>query len=350
LADGEIEKIDRREILSQQFDAAEEEAVHGPSDEFPQSREPDEKPRAPDGKFVSRETNETKPKAAKQENIINAQENVADTPKEPAVWERAPKSWKKEFHEVWGTIDPKGREYIVQRENEMLGRYSELGPKAKLADSISAVAEPYMNTIRGMGIDLPTAVKGLMQADHILRTSSPEQKRAYGIQLLRQYGIDLGSQPVAGQQATPAADPAYYALQNELLQLKGNLTNFQQQQEQAQQAEALNHVNQFASTHEYFEELRPTITKLIETGLETDLEAAYNHALKVNDELSGQIQQSQQAQAEAARRETANRAAKAAKAAAVSVRGSSPSARPASKAQSRREMLLEQFDGVDSRL
>jgi hypothetical protein len=272
--------------------------------------------------------------------------------KEPPVWERPPRSWKKETHELWAKADPKLREYYVQRENEMLARYSELGPKAKLADDLNKVAEPYMNTIRGMGIDLPKAVKGLMEADHALRNLPADQKRAYWLQIGRQYGIDTGQSPAPGQQpqAPNPSDPNFVALLNQFNSLRGEVVSFKEAQEAAQQADALAHVNQFASTHDYFEELRPTITKLIETGLETTLEGAYKHALKVNDELSEQIASAQQAQAQTVERETANRAAKAAKAAAVSVRGSSPGARPASKAQSRREMLAEQLDSVDSRL
>lgn len=348
MADGaDEEKISRRELLTQQVEAEQEELEHGPDPELNIHPDSYERGRDEFGKFVSRETNV--PSA--QENIKTEQENVADPVKEPSVWERAPKSWKKEFHEIWPTIDPKGRQYIVQRENEMLARYSELGPKAKLAESIEAAAQPYMKTITGMGLDLPRAVKGLMEADNALRTLPIDQRRAYFLQIGRQYGIDLsGTQPQQGQAQPNPTDPNYIALMNELNGVRGEVMTWKQQQEAAQQAEALQHVNEFASTHEYFEELRPTITRLIETGLETTLEGAYKHALKVNDELSEQIQSARQAETERAQRETANRAAKTARAAAVSVRGSSPGARPASKAQSRREMLAEQLDSTDSRL
>jgi hypothetical protein len=340
MADGEQEeKITRRELLGQQVEAEIEEAEHGPDPELNIHPDSYERGRDEHGKFVSRETKPAQEKTASQETTP-----TQEAAPEPKVWERAPKSWKKEYHEIWPTITERGRQYIVQRENEMLARYSELGPKAKLADSISQVAEPYMNTIRGLGVDLPRAVKGLMEADNALRTLPPDQKQAYFLRLGQQYGINLnGAQQPQQGQAQPMTDPQLFALQNQLNELRGQWTA-------TQEAEAVAHVQEFARTHEYFEELRPTITKFIEKGIETNLEDAYNHALKINDELRDQIASAQQAQEQTSQRETANRAAKAARAAAVSVRGSSPGARPASKAQDRRSMLREQLDSMDERL
>jgi hypothetical protein len=345
MADGEQEdKISRRELLSQQMDAEHEEAEHGVEPSLNNHPDSYERSRDESGKFVSRETAPAKVEKAPAEQVA-----APETPQGPPVWERPPKSWKKDYHEIWPGIDERARQYVHQRENELLSRYSELGQKAKIADAINQVAEPYMNTIRGMGIDLPRAVKGLMEADNALRTLPPDQRMAYFVNLGQQYGINLnGFAPQQGQ-VPQSTDPNYHALLNQFNNLRGEVVSFKQSQEAAQEAEALAQVNSFASTHEYFEELRPTITRLIETGLETTLEGAYTHALKVDDELSAQIATAQQASQQASQRDTANRAAKAAKAAAVSVRGSSPGARPASKAQSRREMLAEQLESIDSR-
>ena len=344
MADGEEEKVSRRELLSQQVEAEQEEIEHGVEPALNIHPDSYERGRDETGKFVSRET------SPKQESASPQQQGAPpEQPQAPPVWERPPKSWKKDYHELWPTIDERGRQYIHQRENELLGHYASLGQKAKQADAINSIAEPYMNTVRGLGIDLPTAVKGLMEADNALRTLPPEQRRAYFFQLGQQYGINLNGGSAQQGQIPQPSDPNFHALLNQFNNLKGEVVSFRESQQQAQEAQALAEVNQFALSHEYFEELRPTITRLIETGLETTLEGAYTHALKTDDELSAQIAAARQATEQSDRRETANRAAKAAKAAAVSVRGSSPGARPASKAQSRREMLAEQLEGIDSR-
>ena len=350
MADGQDDKLpNRRELLSEQFDAEQEELEFGAEPDLNIHPGNAERARGEDGKFVS------KPDKPEKPEITPAARPVPSQPEqkaEPPVWERPPKSWKKDYHEVWGTIDPKGREYIVQRENEMLGRYSELGselgPKAKLAETIETVAQPYMNTIRGMGLDLPRTVKGLLEADNALRTLPADQRRAYFLQVGRTYGIDLGGAPGQAQPAAASLDPNNLA--HQMLTLKGELASFKQSQEQAQQASYLAEINSFAQNAEYFEELRPTMIQLLNAGLATDLASAYKTALKMNDELSEQVASEKNAEAQQAQRETANRAAKAAKAAAVSVRGTSPGARPASKAQDRRSMLREQFDSMDERL
>ena len=69
---------DRRELLSQQFDEAQPQVEATPA-----------------------ETVQSEPAP------------------EPAVWERPPASWKKDYHEVWQTADPRLKEYAWQREEEM---------------------------------------------------------------------------------------------------------------------------------------------------------------------------------------------------------------------------------------
>ena len=70
------------------------------------------------------------------------------------------------------------QEYAWQREEQMKAGVQPLLEKAKFADQIQEVVQPYMQTIQGLGIDAPQAVKALMEADHALRYSDPHQKRA----------------------------------------------------------------------------------------------------------------------------------------------------------------------------
>ena len=79
-------------------------------------------------------------------------------------------------------------------------------------------------------------------------------------------------------------------------------------------------------------------------------EDAYEKAIRLNTELFERVQQAQQAQAVAQKSAQLNRAAKAARAAAVSVRSSTPGTNTAPKAQDRRSLLSEQFDGLMDRV
>ena len=306
--------IDRKELLAQQFNDV----------------ETNEQPRAESGKNVT----------------------AKDAPDpEPAgeepVWKRPPSSWKRDYHEVWQTADPRLQEYAYKREEEMRAGIEPLRSKAEFADQMNEAIKPYLNTIQGLGIDAPRAVKALMEADHVLRNSPPDQKRAYLANLARSYGINLGDAESYPQGAP--VDPNYYALQNELNNVRGEISSFKQQQEQAENQSLLGEINNFAGKAEYFEEARPVMIQLLQSGVAGTLEDAYEKAIRLNDDIFSQTQQRSQAEAAAQKSSSANRAAKAAKAAAVSVKSSTPGAKTSTKAQDRRSMLLEQFDSVNER-
>jgi hypothetical protein len=316
------ESIDRKELLAQQFDDMQ-------ADEQPEPKESES--HASNGKFVAK-------KEAEPDEVSAAEE---------PVWKRPPSSWKRDYHEVWQTADPRLQEYAYKREEEMRAGIEPLRSKAQFADQINEAIQPYMSTIHGLGIDAPRAIKALMEADHALRFSPPEQKRAYFANLAKQYGIDLADAATASQGGP--VDPNYYALQNELNSVRGEIMSFKQQQEQAENQALLGEINNFATKAEHFEEVRPTMIQLLQSGVAGTLEDAYEKALRLNDELFQRAQQRSQAEAEAAKRESANRAAKAAKAAAVSVKSSTPGTQTKTKAQDRRSMLLEQFDSMNER-
>ena len=309
--------IDRKELLAQQFDDVETNEPQQP------------KPRAENGKYVA------------------AKDATAVEPAEEPVWKRPPSSWKRDYHEVWQTADPRLQEYAYQREEEMRAGIEPLRSKAQFADQMNEAMEPYMNTIRGQNLDAPSAVKALMEADHNLRYSSQEQKMAHFANLARAYGVDLNG--VSSQSQNAPIDQNYYAVKNELNNVRGEIANFKQQQEQAENQSMLGEINSFANKAEYFEEARPVMIQLLQSGVAGTLEEAYEKAIRLNDDIFSQTQQRSQADAAAQKSSSANRAAKAAKAAAVSVKSSTPGTKTTTKAQDRRSMLLEQFDSVNER-
>ena len=295
------EQPDRRELLSQQFDEVQNEAP--------------------------------------VEAVRTQEQPNLEPPAEPPVWERPPASWKKDYHEAWTTADPKLKEYAWKREEEMRAGVQPLLTKAQYADQMQQAIEPYMNNIRGLGIEAPQAVKALMEADNVLRHGSPQQKQAYFAQLAQQYGINMGDVQIQ----------PFYAIQNELAQVRGEVLNWKQQQENAQNEALLSEINQFQSKAEYFEEARPTMIQLLNSGVAKDLDDAYQKAIRLDNDLFTKHQQASQGQADAAKREQSNRAAKAARAAAVSVKSSTPGAATSTKAQDRRSLLMEQFDNLNER-
>lgn len=314
----------RREKLLEQFEQVES------------APEPvrEDVPRDELGKFAAKEPEQTM--------VQQAQEPV-----EEPVWKRPPASWKKDYHDVWQTADDRMKEYAWQREEQMKAGVQPLMEKARIADQFNEVLNPYMETIRGLGMDAPKAVKALMEADHALRYSDPQQKQQLFMRLAQQYGVNLGDMSQLPQQMV---DPNISALQQELNRVRGEVMSWKEQQEQVQNQSLLSEIDSFAMRAEHFEEARPTMISLLQSGVATTLEDAYEKALRLDDNLYRQVQQSQQAQVETQQKVVANQAAKKARAAAVSVRSAAPGATTATKAQDRRSLLAEQFDSMADRL
>lgn len=318
----------RREMLSQQLD---EMAASEPAQEAKPAPA-----RASDGKFAPSQpvSAKTAPEAAE--------------PVEEPVWKRAPASWKREYHDAWASADPRMQEYAYQREEQMRAGVEPLISKAQFADQINEVVQPYMQTIQGLGIDAPRAVQALLQADHALRYSNPQEKQQLFARLAQQYGVNLGD--VSGLSQQPVTDPTIYALQNELNNVRGEVLGWKQQQEQAQNAALLGEINQFSTKAEHFEEARPAMIQLLQSGMAQTLEDAYEKAVRLSPDLFDAVQASKQAEVDAIKRTAADRAAKTARAAAVSVKSSTPGTPTSTKANDRRTMLAEQFDNMASRL
>jgi len=315
----ETEELDRREILAQQFEAAEQNEDVAPV-------------RDEQGRFAPQ-------KAQEQEE--------APEPEEEPVWSKPPASWKKDYHEVWMSADPKMREYAWQREEQMKRGVEPLLSKAQFADAMQEALEPYMDTIRGLGMSPDKAVAALAQADYTLRNSPPDQKLQYFMQLAQSYGINLGQAQAQPQQSI---DPMVYQLQNELNRVRGEVMGWKQQQEMTQNQQLLNEINDFSTKAEHFEEARPTMIQLLQSGVAETLEDAYDKAIRLDSALFDRVQQARQAEVNAKKAADKDRAAKSARAAAVSVRGSTPGTNTAPKATSRRDMLMEALDEVSTRL
>lgn len=338
---GEIEAVntdERRNLLAEQLDKAE--VVETPEPVVETAEEKAAKVDAagrvhgPDGKFA--------PKAADKP----AEGAIQAAPTEEPAWKKPVQSWKKEYHEHWTKLDPKVQEYIHQRESEMRAGVEQSIPKIRAYDQIAKVIQPFMQNVQvAAGGDVPKAIHGLMEADHILRHSPPEQKKAYLYKLAQAYGIPLGDTSDA-----PQVSPEIFQVRQELAAMKAERDAERKAKEDAEQTALLSDIQKFSSTHEHYEAAKPTMIQLLQSGVAMDLEDAYEKAIRLNDDLFKSQQAAQQAAAEAERIKTKDGAAKAARSAAVSVRTSTPGSNTAPKAQDRRSMLAEQLDSIGDRL
>ena len=236
---------------------------------------------------------------------------------EPA--KKAPSSWKPDAQQAFNELPSNVQEEVLRRESDYHKGIENYKTHAHAAQAYEKAVQPYMATIQQLGVDAPTAVAKLLQADHTLRYSDAQTKTQYFTNLAREYGIDLAQ--VANPQPV---DPQYATLQQQLAQQQWELQNWKLQQTQREQNQALSEIDQFAAnpSNNHFDAVRDDMAMLLKNGIANSLKEAYEKAIWQR----GDIRQSliEQQRSEAQRKATEQAHHQRAKAASVSVKGSSP--------------------------
>lgn len=222
-------------------------------------------------------SNEPEPEQSAEPEVES--EPVAEP--EPEIVSTAPKSWPKEMHDHWAKMPKETQDYWVVREKQMLDGLEQYKGDAGFAKQVKEAMNPYMATINALGVDAPTAIRSLLNADHQLRVGSPSQKVQYFQHLARQYGVDLGGMGQQHENETQI-DPRIQQLQDELHGLKQVIHTGNQQHLDSERQKIQNEVNSFASDpkHPYFDEVSEEIVALLKTG--ATLEDAYEKAVWAN--------------------------------------------------------------------
>lgn len=341
------DKQTRQDTIREAFDKAEAEQPEPEAPEAVEASPPiglkDQEPKAPIGE---------RPRDEKGRFVAEAEEATVTVTDEPAVdvtepepepkreakpAKEPPKTWKPAAKEKWSNLDPEVQAEIERRENDIFKGIESYKERAQAFDQFAQAIAPYQKTIQQQGLQPAQAVQKLFQADHVLRTAPPHQKRQYFNQLAQYYGVELD--------AEEAGDPAVTQLQDEIYALKQQLGTYQQESQQASFAPYINEVERFKAdpAHEHFETLRPVMAALIESGVAGDLQAAYDQALYAHPELRTSKIAEQQDKA----REEERKRIEAAKRAAVQVKGA-PSPAPAKvNAGDRRAVIAGAFDNLD---
>jgi len=293
-----------------------------------------EKPRDEVGRFAQKA----------EKTSVESSEQVEAAPVKPR-----PSSWKKDYDEQWGKLDPTVQDYISQREADYAKGVSTYKQNWDQAAPIYEAMQPFMPLLQQHNIAPQQWISNLGNAHKTLAMGSPEEKAHMFARLASDYGVDLGS--LANGQST---NPQFSALTQELSQLKNQWSQFQTQREQHEQQQFVSLVEEFQSKNPLLEKVSDEVLGLLQSGLvkgatpQERLQNAYEKAIRFNDEAW----QSQQAEAQQAKaRETAeanHRMVAQKKALAVSPRSSSPTGmmNTGSGKKGLRETLSEQLESV----
>jgi hypothetical protein len=275
-----------------------------------------------------------------------------------------PSSWKKEMWPLWDKL-AKGEaltpeearlkaEYILQREGDFAKGVSTYKAEAENAKPILEAMTPFLPALQANNIQPAQWIKNLGTAHQTLAYGNRQQKLVMFSQLARDYGVELGEMFVKGQDGQIYMNPQLQQGQQAPAQQQQQAPDVRKTvQEILAQERALGEVEKMKSDtvrYPHFETVKATMAGLLQSGLATDYDSAYDAALRLPEHFHlFEAQQQQQREAEEAKaREAKARAADAARRNAVSPRTSTPTATAtgASGKKGLRDQLTENFDSV----
>lgn len=229
----------------------------------------------------------------------------------------------------WDATPPEVREDLWRREKETAQALRTSAEARQVREAFERVTQPYQHHFRAAGVDAVTATQALYDA--FGRLAGPDKSAAahQAVQLIRSYNIPLdllnealGGEPAQGGQQSgqaPAGVPPEVLAK--LQALEAQVQQFQASRDSGATDWARQQLEQFAASHEFFQDVRGDVAKLYAAGYE--LEQAYEMAVHANPQTREALRQ-RETEAQAAEKE---KAAQRARAASVSVR-SAPVATP----------------------
>jgi len=334
------EPISLRDTIENAIESTESAVTENTTSQDAVESDKTSRPRDESGKFAKSSQNASKELTeASDDNVVENDTNVAEINTKPR-----PSSWKKDYEEHWGKLDPTLQDYIQQREADYAKGVStyknQWDMAAPLVETIKQF-EPLMNEYK---IGPKEWISRLGTADMTLSKGTPEQKLQMFAQLANDYGVNLGQ--LTGQSGY---DPQFSQLAQELNQIKNQWTSFQSSQEQIEQAQLQNEISSFKDDKPYFEEVRETMAGLLQSGMANDLQSAYDKAIRLNDDVFHRVNAEQAQKHEAAQREKVAQA----KAKVLSPKSTTPTASASSggkSASSARDAIMQAFEQHSSGL
>lgn len=327
------EPISLRDTIENAIESTEPEVTETTSQEVTESVKT-EKPRDEHGKFAKSSQNASDEVTEAFDD--NNEQEVAVKPR--------PSSWKKDYEEHWGKLDPTLQDYIQQREADYTKGVSTYKNQWDMAAPIMETVRQFEPLLQHHGVAPQQWISQLGNAHAKLVMGSPEQKLETFAQLANDYGVNLGQ--LTGQSGY---DPQFSQLAQELNQIKNQWSSFQSQQEMAEQTQLQSEIASFKDDKPYFEEVRETMAGLLQNGMANDLQSAYDKAIRLNDDVFQKVHAGQAQKSEAAQREKVA----AAKAKVLSPKSTTPTASTGNggkSASSAREAIMAAMEAHSSGL
>ena len=330
------EQLDRRALLEQALESADEEPV--------------------ENEAVLEEDNAEKPPKIevsnedREEPAENIQANEPTDSHEAEEKISRPSTWKKEYVSIWDKMEKgeqinkddfvKFAEYANQRESEYKKGVSTYKAEADRAKSYENAIAPYAQDLQRRGIQPTQYIENLVRAEQILSNAPYEQKVQAFQKLASDYGIQLNDGQVT------QLDPYTQQLMNQLNQVNQEVSNIKGRFAQEENQRLMGEIERVRSDVEkfpHFDAVREEMAQLLELGKAQNLETAYKKAVRMNDDV-WELEQERLLNTAKQQASKAQQVAKA-KAAAVSPKSVTPSGKVAETGdkKDRRSLIAEQL-------
>lgn len=214
------------------------------------------------------------------------------------------------------------RNAFIRRSEEMHRGLETYREKAQIGERMLQSLQPFMPTIQALGVDPGEATARLFNVEHTLRFGNQQQKLAMIHQVMNEYGINPDDAYTYTQNApqAPQADPQVAQLYQYVQQLEQQQHQLLSQQQRREMETLNSEIARFSADKPHFDSVRNEMAALLQAGIATDLQSAYEQAIYANPQVRAQVLAEQQAAAEAKRKQESNvRAQEAKKAASVNV-------------------------------
>lgn len=331
------EPISLRDTIENAIESTESAVTENTTSQDAVESDKTSRPRDESGKFAKTSQNASKEPTEASADNYEQEEVIVETKPRPS-------SWKKDYEEHWGKLDPTLQDYIQQREADYAKGVSTYKNQWDMAAPLVETIKQFEPLMNQYNIGPKEWISRLGTADLTLSRGTPEQKLQMFAQLANDYGVNLGQ--LTGQ---TGYDPQFSQLAQELNQIKNQWTSFQSSQEQLEQAQLQNEISSFKDDKPYFEEVRETMAGLLQSGMANDLQSAYDKAIRLNDDVFQKVNATQAQKFEAAQREKVAQA----KAKVLSPKSTTPTASMSSggkSASSARDAIMQAFDQHSSSL
>lgn len=342
--------------MNEEMSLADELRSHLQAEEAPEVTEPAEVAETPEpevtettervrdetGKFAKAEpkAEEAKPEEAPAE--VAAPEATEAQPQEATV-SRPPATWSAMAKAEFAKLPDVVRSEIAKREADFSRGIQQYAEKAKVADRYNAEFQPYEPMFRSLNATPEQFMRDALNTEYKLRTITPQEKTQLLLKYAQHYGADLSIIPqlLGTQPQAEGGQPDIEAMVRQSVQqlvnpLAQRVQTWEQQsvqasqrQQQALEQEVEGQIEAFQNAvdesgqpkHLFFENVRGTMSALIERGEATSLEQAYEMACYANNEVRASLIAQEQSKAEAKRLDEAKRKAAEAKRASFDVSG-----------------------------